>query len=319
MIAGGCVLLCAAAFVGPQASTAHVADTVRVATWNVRWFPKGCPDPSTCPGRQTDVDLLATTIKELDLDLVAVQEILSDEPSGAAMSSLLTKLDSLSGGRWLVDLQECGPPEAQRVGFIWNSARIELSGFADVGQLNGEWEKTGEACAENLRPGRYAYARSKAGGVDFHAYTVHFDSGRRDKDYQNRRDASRRIPALLRAQHSDDVDVVFLGDFNTMGRSEPSEITALEEYVIFDGDITGDYLRLPTMPACTEYYRGRGGILDHVLVSATMREASRAARTGGYCAAYDCSDLDPDNMPVEYLTVSDHCPVILDLIDVDLD
>ena len=212
--------------------------SVRVATWNIRWFPKGCPDPSECPERRTDVENVAATVAELRLDLVAVQEILSDEPSRPAIAHLLRSLDSLVGGPWKIDLQECGPPEAQRVGFLWNAGRLELTGLADVGPLNGEWEKTGEACAGNLRPGRYAYVRSLSGGVDFHAYTVHFDSGRRDKDYQNRRDAARRIPALVRGMHADDADVVVLGDFNTMGRSEPIEITAAEEFAAFDEDIT---------------------------------------------------------------------------------
>ncbi|MDX1741088.1 MAG: endonuclease/exonuclease/phosphatase family protein [Rhodothermales bacterium] len=304
---------------GIQAGARVDSAGIRVATWNIRWFPKGCPDPSECPERRTDVRSVAATIAGEDLDMVALQEILSDEPSRPAMDLLVATLDSLTGGSWEVDLQECGPAEAQRVGFLWNAARLELSEMADVGQLNGEWEKTGEACAENLRPGRYAYVQSLDGGVDFHAYTVHFDSGRRDKDYQNRRDAARRIPTLLRAEHSDDSDVVLLGDFNTMGRSEPSEITAEEEYAIFDKDITSSFSRLPIEPFCTEYYRGRGGVLDHILVSTGMTEAGRVSASAGYCAAYQCADLDQENMPAEYLQLSDHCPVVLEITDVDLD
>ncbi len=292
---------------------------IRIATWNIRWFPKGCPNPAECPGRQTDIDLLAATIYDLRLDLVAVQEILNDEPSRAAMHHFIRQLDSLSGGTWMVDLQDCGPPEAQRVGFLWNASVVQLSGFADVGQLNGEWEKSGEACEANLRPGRYAYVQSVAGGVDFHVYTVHFDSGRKDRDYQNRRDAARRIPTLLSTLHPDDTDVIVLGDFNTMGRSEPSEITGEAEYSIFDEDITQAYVRPPITPFCTEYYRGRGGVLDHVIVSAGMQEAAREATVGGYCATAQCADLDQDDMPVEYQSVSDHCPVILEIVDADLD
>lgn len=292
---------------------------IRVATWNIRWFPKGCPNPSECPGRQTNVARLAETIHELRLDLVAVQEILSDEPSRAALRTLIHMLDSLSGGRWDVSLQACGPVEAQRVGFLWNKDRLGLSELADVGQLNGEWETSGEACAGNLRPGRYAYVRSETGGADFHVYTVHFDSGRRDKDYQNRRDAARRIPSLVRPHHPEDADVVILGDFNTMGRSEPTEITARQEYSTFDRDISPAYLRLASDPPCTEYYRGRGGALDHIVVSSRMQEAACSAMTGGYCRETQCAVLDPDNMPADYETVSDHCPVVLEITDADMD
>ena len=263
LLAAALVLMAGAQHADARTQADKDSAQVRAATWNIRWFPKGCPDPTECPDRQTDVHEVARTISDLRLDLVALQEILTDEPSQPSMDLLIGTLDSLTGGSWRSDLQDCGPPEAQRVGFLWNASRLELTGMTDIGQLNGEWETTGEACAANLRPGRYAYVRSLDGGVDFHAYTVHFDSGRRDKDYQNRRDASRRISALLQPMHSDDSDVVLLGDFNTMGRSEPAEITAEQEYAIFDEDITSAFVRLPIEPFCTEYYRGRGGVLDH--------------------------------------------------------
>lgn len=45
------------------------------------------------------------------------------------------------------------------------------------------------------------------------------------------------------------------------------------------------FTRLNVEPPCTEYYRGHGGWLDHVLVSREMQEVPRAAaRVTGYCA-----------------------------------
>jgi hypothetical protein len=29
--------------------------TLRVGTWNIRWFPRGCPSNSTCPDKTTDI------------------------------------------------------------------------------------------------------------------------------------------------------------------------------------------------------------------------------------------------------------------------
>ncbi len=79
--------------------------------------------------------------------------------------------------------------------------------------------------------------------------------------------------------------------------------------------------RLSNSPACTEYYRGRGSFLDHILVSTAMTEApsGAVARVFGYCAEADCQPVDQENMPYDYVHVSDHCPVVIDLIDEDRD
>jgi hypothetical protein len=45
------------------------------------------------------------------------------------------------------------------------------------------------ACAGNLRPGRYPWAKSPI-GVDFHLLSVHFDSGTTTRDYGHRRQAT---------------------------------------------------------------------------------------------------------------------------------
>jgi hypothetical protein len=79
--------------------------------------------------------------------------------------------------------------------------------------------------------------------------------------------------------------------------------------------------RLSNEPACTEYYQGRGSYLDHILVASAMAEApsDAVARVFGYCAAIDCRPVDSNRMPYDYVHVSDHCPVVIDLIDADRD
>lgn len=50
---------------------------LRVGTWNVRWFPRGCPSNRTCPDKTTDIPWLACTIAWMNVDVMAVQEILA--------------------------------------------------------------------------------------------------------------------------------------------------------------------------------------------------------------------------------------------------
>ncbi len=305
----------------PQLVQRHVhhnddSPPLRLATWNIRWFPRGCPDAAKCPSAATDLDLVTQTIATESLDLVALQEIVYDEDGQEAISRLISSLDSLSGGQWGVDVQACGAPENQRVGFLWNSARLTLTDFADLEQLNGGSENGGGACAENLRPGRYAYARSADGKVDFHVVTVHFDSGRRDRDYQNRRDATRQIPHLKLADkklQDLDTDVIILGDFNTMGRGEPTEITAPMELEEFDREIGPGFRRVSVVAGCSQYYRGRAGLLDFFVLSESLASTALVSKAGSFCADNTCRDLDENNMPAAYERVSDHCPVILEL------
>jgi hypothetical protein len=73
------------------------------------------------------------------------------------------------------------------VGFLWKGARVALLQRTDVWELNGA--ATDNACARNLRPGRYAWAKTPM-GVDFHLLSVHLDSGRTSRDYTNRRQAA---------------------------------------------------------------------------------------------------------------------------------
>jgi hypothetical protein len=51
--------------------------TLRVGTWNIRWFPRGCPSDQACPDKATDIPWLACTMAWMNTDLFALQEILA--------------------------------------------------------------------------------------------------------------------------------------------------------------------------------------------------------------------------------------------------
>jgi endonuclease/exonuclease/phosphatase family metal-dependent hydrolase len=317
---------CQAALAAGERMPSSLPDSIRAATWNIRWYPKGCSQGEDCPENETDNEWLACTIAWMDLDVLAVQEILDDPVAQFRTAELTAELDTLTGGSWDVDLQECGPEKAQHVGFLWNSDRVTLSDFADAAQLNGAFGG-GSACASNLRPGRYARAETPA-GTDFHILSVHFDSGVRDRDYQNRRAASEQIP-FLRVDDvpllDDDPDVLVVGDFNTIqrtifsvGRSEPPEITAEQEIVLLDGEIGPEFRRVDMTPNCTEFFDNRPGVLDHITVTSGMQEAAATARVSGYCAVRECADFS-GALPAAYERLSDHCPVVFEIRDEDLD
>ena len=297
------------------------ADALRIATWNIRWFPRGCSPSQSCEENTTDIDWLACTIAWMNIDVLAVQEILDSVPARVQLATLTDELNALTGGSWENDLHDCGPPKSQHVGFLWNSKRVTLENPSDLAQMNGA-SRGRNACASNLRPGRYAHVKSKKpNGADFHLISVHFDSGVSDRDFQNRRRASSRIP-LIRVDGTPitelDRDVIVAGDFNTMGRKDAPAVFAADEIGMFDREIGPGFKRLPVAPFCTEYYKKKPGTLDHFVVSEEMREASVEARVSGYCAVSLCKPIR-GAMPSAYEKLSDHCPVLVDVRDEDLD
>jgi hypothetical protein len=135
--------------------------TLRVGTWNIRWFPRGCPSNQTCPDQATDIPWLACAMTWMHVDLLALQEILATPDGEFSLNALRTELERLTGGSWQVDLHACGSPSTQHVGFLWKSARVTLLERTDVWELNGAAAgPTANACAGNLRPGRYARAKT---------------------------------------------------------------------------------------------------------------------------------------------------------------
>jgi len=198
---------------------------------------------------------------------------------------------------------------------------VALLQRTDVWELNGAaTTPTANACVGNLRPGRYALAKTPI-GVDFHILSVHFDSGTTSRDCGHRRQAAQRIGQIAMGNTPIlqlDRDVLVLGDYNTMGREETPPVSAQEELTVFDGELAPGFRRLAMTPTCTEYHKGQGGTLDHLVVSTGMQEIAATARVTGYCALATCAPIT-GAMPAAAERLSDHCPVVVDIQDRDLD
>jgi endonuclease/exonuclease/phosphatase family metal-dependent hydrolase len=307
------------------------ASALRVGTWNIRWFPIGCTAQEDCPENATNVAWLACVIAWMDLDLLSLNEILDTAAGRTRLADLKNQLRARTGVRWASDLNRCGPAAAQHVGFLWKTSRVRLDRFADIPEMNGAFVPgmSPDACAENLRPGRYARVRSTAaGGVTLNAVSVHFDSGVANRDYQNRRTAVARIATLaLRGRPivELDRDILVLGDFNTMGRSEPSPVSGEQEIATLEAELAPAFRRIVPSLACSEYFqpdptveRQRATLLDQIAVSSGMQEAATTSHITGYCAVRRCADAT-GAMPAAYQALSDHCPTVFEVTDRSLD
>jgi endonuclease/exonuclease/phosphatase family metal-dependent hydrolase len=288
--------------------------------WNVRWFPDGGPGkrPSEQP---TDVEWLACTLAYLNADVVALEEVKAYPRAQQKLDQVRARLDEFTQGSYQARLDDCEPMAAQHVGLLWNSKRVKAEDFQVFAELN----PLAGPCQNHLRPGLGARFRFP-GGLDLEVIAVHLKSGHDARAQALRERSMARLPSVLEAidRRHQDQDLLVLGDFNVMGCPDCSPAS--------DGDAERQALSarlgagsqpftvLPTKPGCSHYFSGKAGLLDLVVAPRAMRElgAEPEVTSSGLCGELDCGSL-PHSAPAAYRELSDHCPILIDLLDQDLD
>jgi endonuclease/exonuclease/phosphatase family metal-dependent hydrolase len=304
--------------------SARAPGWVRIATWNLKWFPDGGPGrrPSSNPEEVSDIDWLACAIAWLDVDLVVLQEIKLHADARSKMAELTTELDRRTGGRWQAELDRCPIEAGQHVGFLFDGKRVSAQKWTTYASFNPH----GQPCKDQLRPGFGAYFRFP-GGFDTHLIAAHLKSGGERRSLALREKSLQGVAAVVaeaRALVADD-DVVVAGDLNTMGCPECSPpVTAIDELLRMEKLLApGSPIlrRVAADGACSEYFQGRGVLLDHFLVTPSMSELppENRAKISGFCAEIGCRAIASQRMPRAHQKLSDHCPLVLDLRDQDLD
>ncbi len=307
-----------AELVGKRQRLARPARVARFASWNLHWFPDGKPGSG---GSGSDVEWLACAMSWLDADVIAVQEVKQTPAARAALEQLLRELNRLSTARYVSRLDDCGSSVPQHVGLIWNEARVTASDIGEVAALN----PTGAACGRQLRPGLAARFRFR-GGLDLTAISAHFKSMADERALDLRESTFAAVPGVLRelTKRTGDTDLLLLGDLNTMGCDDCSPpVSARDELRAADQSLRRGGLRVVAADAAgSHFHEGRPALLDHALASLDMRELDLAARThvAGACAA-GAGPAAPSGRAAKKRRqrLSDHCPIVLDLSDRDLD
>jgi hypothetical protein len=304
-----------------QRRTRRPAGTARVATWNIRWFPDGTS--GTRDGASgTDVAWLACAIAYLDAQVVAVQEFKRSPHATRSASALVGELNRLTAGNWRLELDACPDRNGQHVGFLFDAKAVRAGEFHMLASLNPH----GAACQGQLRPGFAGYFRFP-GGLDTHVVALHLKSDDDARSFELRRRSWQGVGAALAdlAQRVVDDDVIFAGDLNNAGCSEcrtiaspRQELAALEHLLLQTKQPLGV---VPSDRGCSAYFQRRPSLIDHFAVSRAMQEytAGVSATVSGYCREFACAPSSPALESRARIALSDHCPVLLDLVDQDLD
>jgi endonuclease/exonuclease/phosphatase family metal-dependent hydrolase len=295
----------------------------RIATWNVRSFPAGLSGKDhKNPELGTDVPWLACTMAAMDVDVVAVQEVLQDADGKKALAELITNLDALTKGKWHASLDECSGGR-QHLGFLYDESRVTVSGARSLAALNPGTS----ACDLNQRPGYAMYARF-ASGPDLHLVSVHLDSGQTKTDFEHRKTSLGRLGDVTKelGQAEGDSDMLVLGVFNANGCKEcdpklddDAEVAAIGDQIKAAG-LHG--IALPKGRSCTQYTnKGKStNVLDQVAAS-DMAELPKGSKIElfGPCADLGCKQPYRRDKVEAFDRLSDHCPLVVTLAGEDDD
>jgi endonuclease/exonuclease/phosphatase family metal-dependent hydrolase len=236
---------------------------------------------------------LADTIRSIDPDILAVNEILDPKRLARFAREKL-------GSPWKLACAAEGEP--QKVGFLYNSSVATLLGhrvFTELfTKLNPRKHRRGCVPARrDLRPAFACRFEVKDTSFDFYAVVIHLKAGACSSV---RRAQWRIMEGIVDELAAEDDDILILGDFNEYRRVRRD----------FDNfcRITGFTLVSGSIP-CTKLFKRKGENLDNILVSPAALGAfvKGSARVGGACA----KSCTRNRYWKAYLNrVSDHCPVV---------
>ncbi|KAA3615034.1 MAG: hypothetical protein D8M58_11320 [Calditrichaeota bacterium] len=281
-------------------------NTIEIGTFNIEWFP--CKDdgemmkkygidlryPPT--GTATDVEALFEVLKELDIELLGVQEIVDPKLLGEMAKKYLGEefemIYSTSGG-------------SQKVGFLYDSSVLELVGKPET------YASLLLKPDSRLRPAYRAYFKSKSGGFDFHAIVVHLKASPRG--WNQREQQLNKLEEILKTlpEESKDSDIILLGDMNNVTKAGAGEFTPMMERLGFYWASS----ELEGKP--TNYWQPdwkvnkiKASTIDHIFVSADAKVefVENSTKTSGGCSAGN-EFYEGEEIPQYFNKVSDHCPV----------
>ncbi|MFE0752172.1 endonuclease/exonuclease/phosphatase family protein [Gordonia sp. NPDC058843] len=309
---------------------------MRIATWNVEnlFSPGTDGGPESAMEFEAKADALAAVIERMDPDILALQEV----GDRRALDRVLER----AGGSWHVEL---ATPDRRGIG-VAIAARTPLSQMREVTDFPTgidpiQVDDTDTRIHQLGRAGLHAVVDTDLGAV--HVLTCHlksklltFPGGRftpRDEHERTRfaayalfrrtaESAAIRDAATAILDDGDDTTrLVVLGDLNDTVDAQTTQILSGPPgseigTTGYDKPDAGDRQRLwnlaPRIPAAQRFsriYRGRGELIDHILVSHNLVDhiADGAVTTD---AAGTTNSIDDDPNRRRSNDASDHRPVL---------
>lgn len=252
----------------------------------------------------TDKTALATTLKNLKADVLSVEEINNKEEFKLYIPTTLPGYQAA--------ISECGGAHGQNLGFIYNTATVEMLSFNEDLSVSEPGQAGG--CNTGSRPLAIALFQIKATKQKFYGITAHLKSGS-DADSIKKRtkqfEIIKKIVKELKAK-TGVADFYLAGDLNTTEYlSGGSDYTMLTNFVKDLGMVN-----LTHKLGCSAYWWGgtedgveEPSLLDHVIATPGLIKTNVKAQLNAHCKQVSCKSASLEQLGISYESVSDHCPI----------
>lgn len=255
-------------------------DTFEIATWNIRNFPT---DSKTA-------ERVAGLIADMDLDLVAVEEI-------ADVAAFEQMLSGLPGYLGVLSADEYSPGEYQKTGFIYRTDMIQ------IGEVQSILENDSYAFPRPPLQARFGVAGPGGAEMTFTVIVLHLKADSGEENEARRRDACEKLKAHVDAMLAagPETEVFIVGDFNDLLSDPPDD----NVFSVFLGDEEYyEFLSWQIQDAGEYSFIPSRRLFDHILITADLRDDYAG---GGIQAA----PLDLQVTEFDYEDeVSDHRPIV---------
>lgn len=290
---------------------------IQIGTFNLEWFP--CKNDGDMMkkygielrypphGQSTDIKALFNFLKSLDIELLAVEEIVDPKLFADSAQKYL-------GEQYEFIYSPFGGD--QKIGFLYDSSILQVKGKPET------YMKVALSNDSRLRPAFGAYFKVIPSGFDFTAIVVHLKASPRGWDIRKKQwsvldDILTTLPA-----ETGDGDIILLGDFNDVSKLKTAEFDSVIQQTNFYR-VTQELNTKISEYWRPDYKKDRieGSIIDHIFVSpdAGIEFIKGSTRVGGMCALGE-TEYPGDSIPDYYYKISDHCPVYCSFkVDVDND
>lgn len=258
-----------------EITTVGSEESFDIATWNIEHFPKSS---------SYTIPYLRQIIQDIDIDLIAVQEI--DHVTD--FNSLLDSLDGYAGV--LSHLPDYG----LRLGIIYKKEFISITTPEQI-FTDDDWNFP--------RPPLMSYVTITANPstvFDFTLIIVHLKAFPDEESEGRRREACKKLKNYIDTQilTSSDKDVILLGDFNDDPEDPPED----NVFATFISDSSNYQILTPSSPGIYSYIGNYKSNIDHIIITDDVREEYTNGST---------QILDIDSEFTDYVKyISDHRPVL---------
>ncbi len=273
----------------------------RITTYNVRFF-----------GREpTNIERLAQVVAAAEPTVFALQELVDNR----ALHSLLSEL-ARTGHRYEAVTAQCGGRSGLRVAFVYDTSRV---GWEQTREYPGLEVTQDGSCTDGDRAALAGtFYRLNSRGMQqekITLVTVHLAAFATDERVAQRRAQWKKVFAIVdHLKQEVGGSVMVLGDTNSTGWL--TDTHGERSYIVEQA--SQHQLQVQTAGLlCSEYYMDESkvlvpSLLDHILAPQNLVNPA-SVRVHGYCAEQQCRALGQTTPPLEYRTVSDHCPVSVEL------